>query len=120
MKSHLTYAGVVKKNRNRNRIKFTAIQRTYHFAELVDRFSQKISPEAGAYDKVWKYLLVNVDHREAHMLTQSLTDDGLKYAIICCTTEVDETVTNAIPSGSFNAADRSLATSPQSFCSSLL
>lgn len=39
------YAGVVKKNRKKNNIELTPIHRKYHFAESVDRFSQKISPK---------------------------------------------------------------------------
>lgn len=95
------YAGVVMKNRNRNRIELIPIHRMYHLAEFIDRFSQKMSPGAGAY-----------------VSAQSFTDDGRKCAIICLATDVDDTVTKAIPSGSFMAAERNLATSPHSRCSS--
>lgn len=41
--------GVVRKNRNRNSTKLTAIHLKYHWAVSMFRFSQKISDGAGAY-----------------------------------------------------------------------
>lgn len=97
------YAGVVKMNKKRNKKAFTANHRKYQPAVCPVRFSQKMSPAAGAK--------INF---------QSLTAVGLKCRINCLAVDVEETVMKTMPSGSFMAADRSLATSPHNLCSSSL